>query len=362
MEIKVKEVGVIEEKSAIEVEETLLESAEQQHEAESQQEVVDNSTSQEETQSTELKEEDVLSFIKNRYDKDISSVGQLFDEKQNNEPLPEDVSAYFEYKKKTGRGIEDYVKLNRDFDSLDGDQILTEYLLATEEGIDKEDVELLMEDYSFDEDVDDESDVKRAKLKRKKAIVKAKKFFNEQKEMYHQPLESSSVGISNDSEEYKAYKQYVDNAKTQDEESQRRSAFFLQETDKVLNQDFKGFKVSIDEANLLYNPGGTVQEIKNSQSSIKNFIDSHLDESGLVKNASEYHKALSAAMNPDKFARFFYEQGMAAATEDVTRKIKNVNMSTRSAPEVTSKGGTQFRAMNPSTGKGLKIRSIKNKN
>ena len=82
MEIKVKEVGVIEEKSAIEVEETLLESAEQQHEAESQQEVVDNSTSQEETQSTELKEEDVLSFIKNRYDKDISSVGQLFDEKR----------------------------------------------------------------------------------------------------------------------------------------------------------------------------------------------------------------------------------------------------------------------------------------
>ena len=78
MEIKVKEVGVIEEKSAIEVEETLLESAEQQHEAESQQEVVDNSTSQEETQSTELKEEDVLSFIKNRYDKDISSVDQLF--------------------------------------------------------------------------------------------------------------------------------------------------------------------------------------------------------------------------------------------------------------------------------------------
>ena len=73
-------------------------------------------------------------------------------------------------KRETGRGIEDYVKLNRDFDSLDGDQILTEYLLATEEGIDKEDVELLMEDYSFDEDLDDESDIKRAKLKRKRQL------------------------------------------------------------------------------------------------------------------------------------------------------------------------------------------------
>ena len=361
MEIKVKEVGIVEEKSAVEVEETLLENAEQQQ-YEVQQETSVVEKEQDENQSSQLQEEDVLNFIKDRYDKDISSVEQLFEEKENNETLPEDVSAYFEYKKKTGRSIEDYVKLNRDFDSLDGDQLLTEYFLATEEGIDKEDVELLMEDYSFDEDVDDESDVKRAKLKRKKAIVKAKKFFNEQKEMYHQPLESSSVGISNDSEEYKAYKQYVDNAKNQEEETQRRSAFFLKETDKVLNQDFKGFKVSIDEANLLYNPGGTAEEIKNNQSSIKNFIDRHLDDSGLVKNAAEYHKALSAAMNPDKFARFFYEQGKAAATEDVTRKMKNVNMSTRSAPEVTSKGGTQFRAINPSTGRGLKIKSIKRKN
>jgi hypothetical protein len=362
MEIKVKEVGVVEEKSAAEIEENLIEKVEQQHEEQTQPEAVEQTAAPEETQGAELKEEDVLSFIKNRYDKDISSVDQLFEEKENNIELPEDVSAYFEYKKKTGRGIEDYVKLNRDFDSLDEDQILTEYLLATEEGIDKEDVELLMEDYSYDEELDDESDVKRAKLKKKKAIVKAKKFFNEQKEMYRQPLESSATGISEDNEDYKAYKQYVENAKTQSEEQSRKVDFFNKETDKVLNQDFKGFKVSIDDANLLYNPGGSVEEIKKSQSSVINFINNHLNEDGLVKDAAEYHKALAAAMNPDKFARFFYEQGKAAATEDVTRKMKNINMSTRSAPEVVSKGGTQFRAINPSEGRGLKIKSIKRKN
>ncbi len=362
MEITVKEVGVVEEKSASEIEETLIEKVEQQHEEQTQPKAVEQTEAPEETQGAELKEEEVLNFIKNRYDKDISSVDQLFAEKESNDKLPEDVSAYFEYKKKTGRGIEDYVKLNRDFDSLDEDQILTEYLLATEEGIDKEDVELLMEDYSYDEELDDESDIKRAKLKKKKAIVKAKKFFNEQKEMYHQPLESSATGISEDNEDYKAYKQYVENAKTQSEEQSRKVDFFEKETDKVLNQDFKGFKVSIDEANLLYNPGGSVEEIKKSQSSVINFINNHLNEDGLVKNAAEYHKALSAAMNPDKFARFFYEQGKAAATDDVTRKMKNINMSTRSAPEVTSKGGTQFRAINPSEGKGLKIKSIKRKN
>ena len=359
MEITVKEVGVVEEKSASEIEETLIEKVEQQHEEQTQPKAVEQTEAPEETQGAELKEEEVLNFIKNRYDKDISSVDQLFAEKESNDKLPEDVSAYFEYKKKTGRGIEDYVKLNRDFDSLDEDQILTEYLLATEEGIDKEDVELLMEDYSYDEELDDESDIKRAKLKKKKAIVKAKKFFNEQKEMYHQPLESSATGISEDSEDYKAYKQYVESANTQKEEQSRKVDFFNKETEKVLNQDFKGFKVSIDDVNLFYNPGGSVEEIKKSQGSVVNFISKHLNEDGLVNNAGEYHKALSAAMNPDKFARYFYEQGVAAATDNVTRKMKNINMTTRSAPETTVKGGTQYRAINPSEGKGLKIKSIK---
>lgn len=364
MEITVKEVGSVEEKSAAQVEEALIEKVEQQHQQQEQTQpaVVEHTNVSEETTKKDLEEKDVLDFIKNRYDKDISSVDQLFTETESNQELPEDVSAYFEYKKKTGRGIEDYVKLNRDLDSLDEDQILTEYLLATEEGIDKDDVELLMEDYQYDEDIDDESDVKRAKLKKKKAIVKAKKFFTEQKEMYHQPLESSVTGISKDNEDYKAYKQYVENAKTQSEEQSRKVDFFEKETNKVLNQDFKGFKVNIDEANLLYNPGGSVEEIKKSQSSVINFINNHLNEDGLVKNAAEYHKALSAAMNPDKFARFFYEQGMAAATDNVTKKMKNINMTTRSAPEVTVKGGTQYRAVNPSEGKGLKIKSIKRKN
>ena len=354
MEITVKEVGSVEEKSAAQVEESLIEKVEQQHEEQTQPAVVADSPVSEETTKKYLEEKDVLDFIKNRYDKEISSVDQLFTETESNKELPEDVSAYFEYKKKTGRGIEDYVKLNRDFDSLDEDQILTEYLLATEEGMDKDDVELLMEDYQYDEDIDDDNDVKRAKLKKKKAIVKAKKFFNEQKEMYHQPLESSATGISEDNEDYKAYKQYVENAKTQSEEQSRKVDFFEKETNKVLNQDFKGFKVNIDEANLLYNPGGSAEEIKKSQSSVINFINNHLNEDGLVKNAAEYHKALSAAMNPDKFARFFYEQGKAAATDNVTRKMKNIDMTTRSAPEVTVKGGTQYRAVKE------KINHIKN--
>ncbi len=42
-------------------------------------------------------------------------------------------------------------------------------------------------------------------------------------------------------------------------------------------------------------------------------------------------------MNPEKFARFFYEQGQANAVDDVMRKTKNINMSERAAPQSTTK-------------------------
>ena len=85
------------------------------------------------TQSSELKEEDVLKYIKNTYDKDVSSVNDLFAEKEKPQELPEDVSAFLEYKKKTGRGFEDYVKLNRNFKDMDETQLLREYYQATEQ-------------------------------------------------------------------------------------------------------------------------------------------------------------------------------------------------------------------------------------
>jgi hypothetical protein len=385
MELKVKEVGAVEEKSAVQVEEQLLEKAEQQHqedvvevnetpdiekvdmsnttEPEKEIETVEpeDTTEKESTQSSELNEEEVLSFIKNRYNKQINSVSDLLEERKESEELPEDVSAYFEYKKKTGRGIEDYVKLNRNFDDMPEDQLLTEYILATEEGLDKEDAELLMDDYSFDETLDDEVQVRKVKLARKKAIVKAKKFFNEQKEMYKQPLESSTGAFSEDSEEYKSYKQYVEQAKTFEQEQARKVSWFNQETDKVLNSEFKGFNFAIGDTKVLYNPGGSVDEIKKAQDTPMKFIGKYLDDQGLIKDAAGYHKALAAALNPDRFAKFFYEQGKSDATEDVNRKMKNINMTTRNAPEVTTKGKTQYRSISSSSGKGLKIKSIKRK-
>lgn len=363
MEFKVREVTPVEEKSQQQVEQELLEKHEQEQNNESVEETkVENTEIQQEetnTQPSELKEEDVLSFIKNRYNKEITSVDQLFTEREDSEELPEDVAAYFDYKKKTGRGIEDYVKLNRDFSSMNEDQLLKEYLLATGEAIDNEDVEVLMEDFSYDEELDDEKDIKKIKLRKKKSIAKAQKFFEEQKEMYKQPLESSTVGISKEEqEELEAYKQYLNTAKTQQEEVQRKRDWFVKKTNEVF-QDFKGFEFKVGDTSLTYNPGN-VNDIKETQMDTNNFIKKFLDDQGLIKDAAGYHKSLAIAMNPERFAKFFYEQGKSDATEDVARKMKNINMTERRAPEVArSKDGLQIRALNPSEGRGLKIKSKK---
>jgi len=358
MELKVRAVDGIEEKSIAQVEEELLEKHEEQFEDSTpKEEVVEQVV--ETTESEGLTEEQVLSHIKNRYNKEISSMDELFAERESQEELPEDVAAYFKYKKETGRGISDYVKLQRNFDEANPDTLLRDYLKATETALDDDDIQSLMDEYSYDADLDDESDIKKVKVAKKKAIAKAKNYFVEQQEKYKQPLESRSEAISDsEKEQYNAYKQYLNEAATQQEETKRKSEWFTQKTDEVFNNEFKGFEFNIGEDKVTYSPG-SAEETKKLQLSPMNFVNKYLDENGLMKDAAGYHKALAVAMNPEKFAQYFYEQGKANATEDVMRKTKNINMTTRNTPEVSSKSGTQFKSLNNDSGRGLKIRSIK---
>ena len=386
MEIKVKEVGTTQ-KSKQEIEQELLDKHNEKNEqqeaqvktddsnvdrvvignentttTEEQESVQSKDEAQEETtQSSELKEEDVLSFIKNRYEKDFTSVDQIFDQQSENEELPEDVKAYFEYKKTTGRGIEDYVKLNRDFSTMDEDSLLEEYLLASGEATDSEDVEVLMDDYTFDEELDEEKDIKKIKMSKKKAIAKAKKFFEEQKEMYKQPVESSGTAISEEQQkQLETYKQYLAEAKSNEQEIKRKRDWFVDKTNEVFT-DFKGFDFKIGDTTFTFNPGDG-SKLKEAQLDNSTFVKQYIDsESGLINDAVGYHRALAIAMNPERFAQFFYEQGKADATEDVTRKMKNVDMSERRTPQITrqNKDGLQIKSISTPSSRGLKIRSNK---
>ena len=370
MEMKVRLLDGVEEKGTAQVEQELLEKHEQQFEnvrlpgqEAPVEEVVVEEVPEVITQTVEapeLNEEQVLSYIGKRYNKQINSLDELTAERQEAEALPEDVAAYMKYKKETGRGFEDFLNLKKDFDSMDPESLLKNYLSATQEGLDADDIDSLMDDYRYDEDIDDDSHIKRVKITTKKAVAEAKKFFNNQKEQYKVPLESSIPLVSDEEKEiYESYKQYTKQAQTIEEENERKRSWFNQKSDEVFNGEFKGFDFNVNDKRITFNPGDAA-ELKRNQSTPANFINKFLDEQGLIKDAAGYHRSLAVAMNPERFAKFFYEQGQSDATEGTMKGIKNIQMSTNRAPEITkSTDGMQVKAVNPDSGRSLKIRSIK---
>ena len=381
MEIKVREMTEVDSKSAQQVEQELLD----KHESELEQnqttevkepEVVETNTTEdpkvdltvdkkeEEEKIVEQAEKEpqlddnqVLSYIEQRYGKQINSFDELLTEREQSEELPEDVAAYFKYKKETGRNISDFVKLQRDYSDMNPDSLLREYYAITEEGLDSEDIDMMMDDFKFDEEVDEPAQIKKLKLTKKKEIAKAKKFFRQQQELYKQPLESrESSGTA--SEELQAYRQYLNDAKNQQEEASKRSQWFVQKSNELFSPEFKGFKFKIDDSELVYSPG-SASELRKAQETPMNFVNKYLDDQGLLVDPEGYHRSLAIAMNPEKFARFFYEQGQSQATDNVMRKTKNIDMTERSAPQAVAKGGMQVKALSQPSSRGLRIKSIK---
>lgn len=354
MDLKVKEVGSIEAKSVQEVEQELLD----KHEAElNQEEEEENQVVESQETAAELKEEDVLSFIGNRYGRQINSLDELVEAREESSELPEDVAAYLNYKKETGRGIKDFVRLNESVDDKDPDELLASYYAATESGLDAEDIEFMLnEKFHYDEDLDDEADIKRKKLAKKKELAKAKKHFEEQREKYKAPLESSTAATSGVSqEELEAYREYMSNAKGIEEENQKRYEWFQRKTDEVFGDGFKGFEFNVNDKTFNFSPAEAA-ELKKAQSDIMNFFKKFTNEDGLIENAGAYHKALAVAMNPERFAKFFYEQGMSDAVDDLSRKSKNINMDVRQSPQTISKGGFKVASLSQDSGRGLRIR------
>jgi len=388
-EFKVREVSSVPEKSKAEIEKELLEKHEEQFQdgapkeettvvakeeiktEESKEEVkpTQEIKSEEKIEEEVVKEdyqigdEDVLSFIKNRYSKEINSLDDLFEQKESNEKLPEDVSAYLKFKKETGRGFQDFVNLNKDYDSMGDDQLLAEYWSQSKPHLDAEDIQFELDNrFGYDEDLADDKEKRQINIAKKEELVKAKKYLNNQKEQYGVPLESSSSFVSEEEQsDYEAYKKYVQESNSMQEQNVKRQEYFTKKTNELFSTDFKGFGFKVGEKEMVFNPGN-VDKMKTTQSDITNFINSHVNEDGFIKDAAAYHKSLAVAMNSEAFAKFFYEQGKADAVSDITKEARNVDMPVRKAPESISKGGFTVTAVGNDHGSGLRIRSKKNKN
>lgn len=375
--IKVREVSGDEQKSSQQIEQELLAKHEENvddgvekvtlneptatNQEEPQEEKVEVEEPKLEETQNELGDNEVLSYIKNRYDKEINSLDDLFEQKDSNTDLPEDVSAFLKFKQDTGRGLEDFVKLNENFDDKNPEQLLARYWSETKPHLDNDDIQFELGDkFGYDEEVDEESDIRKIKIAKKEELVKAKEYFKKQKEQYSVPLESS-VAFANDEEKnvFEAYKNNKAKESEVQQQNLKRQEFFLEKTNTLFSDKFKGFEFKVGEKELVYKPG-TPENLKKAQSDVTNFINMHVSEDGYLKDAANYHKSLAVAMNPEAFAKFFYEQGIADAVSESTKESKNVDMPIRKSPQSVNKTGLKVTALDNTHGSSLRIKSKKN--
>jgi hypothetical protein len=356
--LSVREVADEQPKSNVAIEKELLE----KHVEETKQAEPPATDTPAEAEPPTLDETAVLSHINKKYQKGYTSFDELLTPQtvEKEVELPEDVSAFYKFKQETGRGLSDYMKIQRDFAKENPDTLLAEYMASQNSEFDADEIaDVLKERFGYDETLDDEETVKRQTRAKKKELSKAIAHFENLKEQYKAPLESSSVKVPDEEKEaYEAYKKEVSSRQTEVEKGKVLSNYFVQKTNELFSNNFKGFEFKVGDKAIVYTPGD-VEKVKQSQINVNNFIGSHLNEEGYLKDAGAYHKSLAVAMNPDLFANHFYEQGKADAIAAQSISDKNIHMgSIRNAPEVVKSGeGIKMRALDESNGSSLKILS-----
>ena len=267
--------------------------------------------------------------------------------------LPENIDKLVKFMEETNGTIEDYVRLNADYSKVDTNVLLKEYYKQSKPHLNDEEINFIMEEnFQYDEDVDEERDIKRKKLAYKEEVAKAKNFLDDLKNKYYDQVRLRP-GVTE--EQQKAIDFFNRYQKNQEVALQQHEDF-KQKTSKLFTDEFKGFDFKVGEKKFRYgvkNPN----EVAKAQSNLQDFVQKFLDDKGNVKDTQGYHKAMFAARNADTIAQHFYEQGKADAVKDVVNKSKNVSTEARTSPSNdVFVGGVKVRAISGSDVSKLKIR------
>ena len=275
--------------------------------------------------------------------------------------VPENLQDLVEFMKDTGGSLEDYVRLNADYSNIDENSLLREYYKNTKPHLDIEEINFLIEDnFLVDEDLDEPRDIKKKKLAFKEEIVKARKHLTGLKDQYYKEVKLGSKLTSEQKEAVEFYNKYNQEQTANSEIQKRQAEHFKKSTDGFFNNNFKGFDFNVGEKTYRYGVNN-VEDVKNYQSDLYNFVGEFLDENSMMKNARGYHKALYAGKNIDKIVKHFYYQGKADAIKEASVSAKNIDMSPRAAAKpVVETGGMKFKVLGGDDSSGLKFK-IKNK-
>jgi hypothetical protein len=260
--------------------------------------------------------------------------------------LPENIQKVVDFMSETGGSLEDFVKLNTDYASLNEDQLLREYYETKYSAYDREDIDFLLADkFSYDEELDDEREIRLKKLERKQALSEAKTHLDGLKSKYYDEIKMGSKLNPEQKKAVEFFNRYNKESEEAAKVAERQTSRFKQESAKVFNEKFEGFDYSVGDKKYRFKVNNAGQ-VKETQGDINNFIKKFLNEKGEMKDAKGYHKSLFTAMNADQVAQHFYEQGKADAVKDSMARTKNVNMNPRGVhEEVTASNGWKIRAV-----------------
>jgi hypothetical protein len=260
-------------------------------------------------------------------------------------PLPENIQKLVDFMDETGGDINDYVKLNQDYSKLDDTSLLREFYAQTKPHLDQEEISFLMEDqFSFDEDVDDERDIRRKKLALKEQVASAKSHLDGQKSKYYEEIKLGSKLPDEAQKAMDFFNRYNKESEVTQKAAKKNTDVFTQKTEKVFNDKFKGFEYNVGDKKYRFNVNNA-NEVKNTQSDINNFTKKFLDKNKTLSDAKGYHKSLYTAMNADAVAKHFYDQGKADAMKNSIAKAKNVDMNPRQAHGTIDAGGVKVRVL-----------------
>tara|TARA_R110002073_G_scaffold34918_9_gene102846 strand:+ start:111 stop:1256 length:1146 start_codon:yes stop_codon:yes gene_type:complete len=270
--------------------------------------------------------------------------------------LPESITKLMDFMSDTGGDLNDYVKLNKDYSEMDNQTLLEEYYKQTKPHLDNDEISFLMEDsFSFDEEVDEDRDIKKKKIALKEQVANAKSHLDGLKSKYYEEIKSGSKLTNEQKEAVDFYKEQRQITKAGEDITND----FKQKTNRFFGDQFKGFEYGVGDKKFRYNVQD-VDKVRNTQIDIDNFIGKFLDEDGKMSNESEYHKSLYTAMNADSIANHFYEQGKADAMKNSVANSKNVDMTPRQELNEPQQGGPKVRVIGDD-GPSFKFK-IKNKN
>ena len=322
-----------------------------------------NETVAETDSPIELIEDENNKADETKVDSDIeiaSSASQQKEILQENktQELPENIDKLIKFMKETGGDIQDYARLNADYSNVDNDSLIKEFYKHTKPHLDAEDIDVILEDFSFDKEIDEPKDIRKKQIAYKEEVAKAKTFLEQTKEKYYEELK---LRPSESSEQKKALDFF--NRYTQEEHNKQAVRdVFINRTNNLFANDFKGFDFNVGEKKFRYGIKDPAS-VANAQKDLTEFVGTFLNKKGEIADAAAYHKAVYAARNADTIANHFYEQGKTDAIKDQIAKTKNLS----TAPRPTASGevfvnGLKVKAISGLDSSKLKIQTKKFKN